>query len=285
MKRKVSYKRVFFWISLLFLVALFGLNFVSQKKSSEPTDFPAKVNLCKQDSDCLLAVKTDQCCACPGVYSRAQVKVDESLIVYRSGENYFPKRKADCLQIQCQPCPVPGEPECAAGICQAQAVFQGDPRTKDWQEYLNEKIGFEINYPEGVYLFEEGDQVVFRCFGRSQSGSVGSLYSYYLQIYSPVETSGQTPFSMAQNALKVEMALVESYGGDPEKCLQYEVQRELRSGQRLNFCSGFVDKSETVPQFSEWYLVDDKILEISGRVMESSKQEEFELMLSTLRLL
>lgn len=65
------------------------------------------------------------------------------------------------IDLDCPPDCLPSMPgECFHYVCiNGECVID---KTKNWKTYRNEKLGYQINYPDKLELVEEGNKVVFK---------------------------------------------------------------------------------------------------------------------------
>lgn len=135
-----------FLFSFLGLVLAGGLVFagyeIGKEQGRPPPSIspsPAPVSFqCTLDSDCVLALRLDQCCSCPEVTSRQALLGNQNLIEFKFGEDYSSRKTIDCSNIVCEPCVPPhGSPFCLKGQCQVgekassageEKVFCQEPR-------------------------------------------------------------------------------------------------------------------------------------------------------------
>lgn len=129
-------KKVFLILGLLLII----LALKSQPQPTLPVVSPlpsSEVGRCLADSDCVLALRLDECCGCPQAVSRTVLKADKNLIEFKPGEDYSLKRKTDCQDLVCKPCEFLGKAICESGKCRSsleesnlspQKVFCQNPR-------------------------------------------------------------------------------------------------------------------------------------------------------------
>lgn len=87
---------------------------------------------CRVDLDCVLVIRTDSCCSCPEVMSRASLLSAEPLILYEPGQSYGDMLPDACANVACESCLPPPIPICGDdGRCKAQSspeiILQGCP--------------------------------------------------------------------------------------------------------------------------------------------------------------
>lgn len=84
---------------------------------------------CVMDSDCVLAYRTDQCCACGAIYNVQTVAMDRHLRLVEEPPGYrYPKWRypqKTCPQVMCAPCPMPPFGLiCETNICREAQTWQ-----------------------------------------------------------------------------------------------------------------------------------------------------------------
>ena len=104
---------------------------LTARPSALPTvtpDHSAQLS-CSVNSDCVLAYRTDQCCACGAIYNRQTVDDDRGLRLVDEPPDYrYPKWRSPqkvCPMVMCAPCPMPSFGlVCDANICRAAQTWQ-----------------------------------------------------------------------------------------------------------------------------------------------------------------
>ncbi len=102
-------KKGFYLITGIILVCLMGAIGVALAYQGD--------RYCEHDSDCVLAIRIDQCCDCPALYTREQVDSDPDLMIYEEGKDYSSLIKVDCTSILCYPCSMPRPVACVDNKC------------------------------------------------------------------------------------------------------------------------------------------------------------------------
>lgn len=60
------------------------------------------IRYCEEDSDCVWAFNSNECCSCPGVYNRNILETEfKELVIYEKGKDYG---TIDCKDVACSPC-------------------------------------------------------------------------------------------------------------------------------------------------------------------------------------
>lgn len=83
---------------------------------------------CKQNSDCVWAIRPDACCYCPEIYNNDFINFDSELVIYEEGKDYSLFRTADCSRVACAPCAGVSELECVNNQCQRKKEIE----TEEW---------------------------------------------------------------------------------------------------------------------------------------------------------
>ncbi len=80
----------------------------------------ASPNTCKDDRDCVLALRIDVCCSCPEITTQARLQTTPGLVEYIPGRDYGSLRPAMCARVNCSPCPPhPAGALCTSGECRS----------------------------------------------------------------------------------------------------------------------------------------------------------------------
>lgn len=116
-------KKIFLILGLLLIaLALLGTIFGASKSGQRliPSGGGDKLSLCRQDTDCILAIRLDQCCRCPEVVAQQALADNKSLTQFKYGQDYSPEKTIDCRGVVCSPCePLHGSPICLEGQCRS----------------------------------------------------------------------------------------------------------------------------------------------------------------------
>ena len=138
----------------------------SQAQPAATPNLPPAVN-CTADSDCVLAYRTDHCCACGSIYNREEVENNRRLRYVNEPEGYryeewrLPRRI--CLMMMCAPCPQPPFGlVCDAGACREVQTWQEIWSACGEIEY-DQKIWCHVNAAQTAYQAGEEDQAVKIC--------------------------------------------------------------------------------------------------------------------------
>jgi hypothetical protein len=112
--------RILLIVSSLTLVAIGGvfLYFFYLQPHPQVPPYRPELQVCKEDSDCAVAIRLSACCGCPKVFSKDQIKKDKNLVIYEEGKNYSSRPPLSCRGVMCQPCkPILGA-VCSNNRCQ-----------------------------------------------------------------------------------------------------------------------------------------------------------------------
>jgi len=107
-------KNILVGVLILLVIAIISINFyfLAEKEREIEKDY------CEQDSDCVWAVRPNECCICPSIYNQKIVDADRGLVAYEQGKDYSLFRTNECVDINCVPCnPTVRELKCINNKC------------------------------------------------------------------------------------------------------------------------------------------------------------------------
>lgn len=150
--------KLFLVVAFLALVGAAGFFLYSYYFQPHPQIPPYRPELqvCKEDSDCAVAIRLNACCSCPEVYSKDQIKKDKNLAIYEEGKTYSRRRPLSCINVKCNLCrPMAFGAVCSNNRCQ---------EPEKWDEFLRVCPNcFTVaalaayrdnNYPKAIQLCE-----------------------------------------------------------------------------------------------------------------------------------
>ncbi|MFC1727188.1 hypothetical protein ACFL0Y_01570 [Patescibacteria group bacterium] len=260
------------------LVFYLSSNYLFQETKSQKLSQDQTLSWCKKDNDCVLAINLDRCCSCPEPVLSSKVESDKKLVVYQDNINFALERSLDCSQANCPPCSLLEGARCRAQECEGVAKEAANSKTAGWLTYQNFDLGFKVKHPQGVRVFEDRQRVSLKLID-------GNIFGFFIQVSFPIVTEKRTPKDLAYTAFELEKDQVESYGGDFSQCEVTIVERGINKGYRIDFCSDLAIKVSTIPQFSEWYEIQGKIVQVDGKLSSQTYLGLYELILSTLEFL
>jgi len=80
-------------------------------------------SFCQERQDCVLGIRIDQCCDCPGAYLKEEIEADQGLTIYEPRKDFRLLKPRSCRQIYCPACPFYDKAYCCSGgSCQGMAL-------------------------------------------------------------------------------------------------------------------------------------------------------------------
>jgi len=122
-------------------------------------------NICKTNSDCVVAIHINSCCVCPFVYSKKQVDSNPALMEYEPGKDYFPFMisELECGGVLCELCKPAAGAVCHNGNCvDADFVKRTYPNTSNFDFYPIHEIN-QNKFSSGTYNTEGFVVKIYTC--------------------------------------------------------------------------------------------------------------------------
>jgi hypothetical protein len=185
---------------LVILTALLFLSGYFQQQSIE----------CESDSDCVLGLRLDKCCACPEAFSILEINADPNIVLYEEGKDYSDLRKIDCKNVQCAPCPPIQQIKVACKNKRCITVLQQPGKLKTvpkdlvitlenrgsyYPKYQTLKImaNGTVTYEEGFYAGENAGQLIKKS-GKITKEELEKIFaSFYENDFFSLETAYSNP--------------------------------------------------------------------------------------------
>ncbi|MDD3648022.1 MAG: hypothetical protein PHS44_06020 [Candidatus Dojkabacteria bacterium] len=142
---------------------------------------------CFSDSDCMIVIRIDECCACPEAVAKSELTSDSKLLAYFPGKNYSSLLPEECYLVDCAPCPEMGKSAgCDLGSCQLVSVSETTTTT---------------------VTTTSGNEVEFSLIGSDQS-----MYGFTLEFTATVP--GGAVVDESKNSAKDQMVPTITVSGD-----------------------------------------------------------------------